>query len=264
MSRISRIGVSGCFFHSDPERAIFKGKTLIYAEESMLDYLHAAGAMAYMIPRTGLQKDCQIKLSQYVEQLDGLLLQGGSDVSPKSYGEEGIQNNQWPGDYPRDQYEIELVKAFVAAKKPVLGICRGAQLINVALGGTLYQDLQTQRPELQVHRNWDIYDQLFHEIQLVEDRPLAAIYKTNGAVKVNSVHHQAIKDLAFGLSPDAFSIEPKIGVSDLIEAFSESDSSQGYIRAVQWHPEFQDREDDSLFDPMPLLDDFIRVSLGSN
>ena len=187
-----RIGVSACFFHADPERPVFKGKTLLYAEESMLALLGRGGALAYLVPRPtpgGLPIDA------YVDDLDGLLLQGGSDVSPLSYGEDPLRP-QWAGDEPRDRYEIDLIRAFVDAGKPVFGICRGVQILNVAFGGTLYQDITTQQPGSFEHRDWDIYDHNLHEVELVEGSRLAAVYGGDGVVTVNSVHHQAVKDLS--------------------------------------------------------------------
>ena len=134
-----RVGVSASFFHADPERAIFRGKTLVYAETSLLRWIMDGGASAWMIPPpvTGFSAE------MLVEDLDGLVLQGGSDVCPRTYGEEPLRP-EWNGDAVRDAYEIALVRAFRAAGKPVLGVCRGMQVLNVALGGSLFQDIQTQ------------------------------------------------------------------------------------------------------------------------
>ena len=130
-ARPLRIGVSACFFHADPTRPVFKGKTLLYAEESMLDLLGRCGALAYLIPRPAPNGP---SIEDYVHDLDGLLLEGGSDVCPRSYGEEPLRP-EWAGDEPRDRYEIDLIHAFHDAGKPVLGICRGVQILNVAFGG---------------------------------------------------------------------------------------------------------------------------------
>ena len=119
---------------------------------------------------------------------------------PGSYGEEPLRP-EWSGDRMRDEYEIALLRAFVDAGKPVLGICRGLQVINVAFGGTLYQDIATQLPDAIVHRNAQLYDQNFHAIEFVPGTRLAELYPhpvqaPTGADPVNSVHHQGIKDLA--------------------------------------------------------------------
>ncbi|MEQ1876248.1 MAG: gamma-glutamyl-gamma-aminobutyrate hydrolase family protein, partial [Bdellovibrionia bacterium] len=187
MSAGLRIGFSSCFFHDDPTRAIFKGKTLQYLEQSIAHWITAqAGVLAYLIPLPHPSR----QVDDWVADLDGLVLQGGSDVSPKSYGEAALKP-EWSGDYIRDQYEIELLKKFMEADKPVLGICRGAQLMNIAFGGTLYQDIGAQIPESLVHRNWNIYDQNFHDIELVKGGYFAKLYGKEKA-KVNSVHPQAV------------------------------------------------------------------------
>jgi len=97
------------------------------------------------------------RASQYAEALDGLVLQGGADISPLAYGEQPIKP-EWAGDPVRDKFEISLVQAFTGAGKPILGICRGAQLINVALGGSLHQDIPG-------HRH-DGYDSHWHRVRL--------------------------------------------------------------------------------------------------
>ena len=222
-----RIGVSSCFFHADPLRPVFKGKTLLYAEESMLDLVGRSGALALMIPRP---KGKGPTVVDYVDLLDGLLLEGGSDVCPRSYGEQPLRP-QWEGDEPRDRYEIELVHAFHDAGKPVLGICRGIQILNVAFGGTLYQDITTQCPGSFEHRDWDIYDTNRHEVDLAAGSRLDALYggsSGDGArrVTVNSVHHQAIKDLAPG-----FVVEAVSATDGVVEAVRRTDDR--FVAAVQ-------------------------------
>ncbi len=109
--------------------------------------MQSAGALALVIPSPdGPTKRGDVTLHDYAAMLDGLVLQGGSDVWPGSYGEEPLKP-EWSGDRVRDEYEIALLRAFIDAGKPVLGVCRGLQVINVAFGGTLYQDIATQQPE---------------------------------------------------------------------------------------------------------------------
>jgi gamma-glutamyl-gamma-aminobutyrate hydrolase PuuD len=102
---------------------------------------------------------------------------------------------QSSGDRIRDEYEIALTHAFVAAGKPVLGICRGLQLLNVAFGGTLYQDIPTQRPGAAKHRDTALYDLNFHALEISAGSRLAQLCGSE-LRRVNSVHHQAIKDHA--------------------------------------------------------------------
>jgi putative glutamine amidotransferase len=200
-----------------------------------------------MIPT--LSADSALSLQALVGELDGLVLQGGADVAPETYGETA-QRPEWSGDAIRDRYEISLVHEFEAQRKPVLGLCRGLQLLNVAYGGTLHQDIGTQVPGALVHRDWDIYDLNFHDIEILAGSGLARLYPGQKVAKVNSVHHQAIKDLGQGLQVEASSIRDGI-----IEAMRLSGDQ--YVVGVQWHPEFQDPQDATLLKTRPLLDEFI-------
>jgi putative glutamine amidotransferase len=243
-----KIGLSACFFHADPQRAIFKGKTLQYVEQSLAHWLLSEGLKVFMIP--SLPEGAPISIDTLIEDLDGLVLSGGSDVAPETYGEKPLKP-EWKGDAIRDRYEIELVHAFMRHKKPVLGICRGAQLLNVALGGTLYQDIETQVPGALVHRNWEIYDQLFHGLRFEPGSGLEKLYGTTER-KVNSVHHQAVKTLGNDLAVEA--VSPKDGIIEAIRYTGDS-----YALAVQWHPEFHDLKDASLLDGKLFLREFIQA-----
>ena len=249
MSKL-RIGISSCFFHADPQRAIFKGKTLLYTEQSLNHWVTSEGVLAYSIPTP--PANGKLKLQDWVDDLDGLILHGGSDVSPKSYGEEPLKP-EWQGDYIRDQYEIELFQLFRAAGKPVLGICRGAQLLNVACGGTLIQDIPTQVPGALNHRNWEIYDQNFHGIEMEAGSELAKLYPKSKQAKVNSIHHQGIQKLGNDLIIEARS--EKDGIVEAIRG-----TGKAFVYAVQWHPEFHDPKDSSLMDGKPLLQEFLKAA----
>ncbi|MBM3345876.1 MAG: gamma-glutamyl-gamma-aminobutyrate hydrolase family protein [Betaproteobacteria bacterium] len=247
-----KIGLSACFFHADPQRPIFKGKTLQYLEQSMAHWVMSADVMAVMIPSPeGNIRRGKVSVSDYARELDGLVLQGGSDVSPQSYGEEALRP-EWRGDRIRDLYEIDLLRAFTDAGKPVLGVCRGAQLINVAFGGTLYQDIATQRPGALTHRDWEIYDQNFHGLRVTHGSGLARHYATDRIHKVNSVHHQGVKDLAPGLAVEARAEED--GMVEAVRA-----TGPAWVLGVQWHPEFHDPADASLLDDRPILDEFLKA-----
>jgi putative glutamine amidotransferase len=247
-----KIGISACFFHADPQRLVFKGKTLQYVEQEMAHWVMQKVAMALMIPSPdgdSRRSGSRITVADYARELDGLVLMGGSDVSPASYGENPLRP-EWAGDRVRDDYEIALLRAFIAAGKPVLGVCRGAQVINVAFGGTLFQDLGAQRPGSLDHRNWEIYDKNCHATSIVPGSGLAQLYPDTALVKTNSVHHQATKDLGRDLAVEAWS-EP----DHVIEALRWTGPS--YVFGVQWHPEFHDRRDASFIDDTPILDDFL-------
>ena len=245
------IGISACLMHPDPARNSFASKTLQYVEQSMAHWLMSGGALPVMIPSPlGDTARGDVGVDDYATWLDGLVLHGGADVWPGSYGETPLQA-AWSGDRARDAYEKALVRAFVDAGKPVFGVCRGLQLLNVAFGGTLYQDITTQVPEAFVHRDAEIYDQNFHSIKLVPGSQLSALYPGVAQVRVNSIHHQAIKDLSPEFEAEAFSV-----TDGIIEAIRRKDRSKSYIAATQWHPEFHTPSADTL-DDSAVLEDFL-------
>jgi putative glutamine amidotransferase len=246
-----KIGVSACFFHADDKRPIFTGKTLQYIEQSVAHWVMSQGDLAVMIPAP----DETQRLAEYAQWLDGLVLMGGSDVWPGSYGEQAL-DPRWNGDRIRDAYEMALARAFVAAGKPVFGVCRGLQLLNVAFGGTLLQDIPTLKPEALTHRDPGLYDQLYHPLQIEPGSRLAQLYDGRLQATVNSVHHQAIKDLA----PD-LRVEARCPVDGMIEAVRLQ--GPAWVAAVQWHPEFHhstvrgiQAPPEGLIDDAPLLADF--------
>ena len=248
-----KIGISASFFHEDPKRAIFKGMTLQYIEQNVAHWLMQRDVLSFMIPspdgRTR-RETSRVTLDAYAQELDGLVLMGGSDVCPETYGEKAIRP-EWNGDRIRDEYEIGLLNAFTAKRKPVLGVCRGAQVINVGLGGTLYQDLSTQAPHSLNHRNWEIYEKNTHAVSLVPGSSLAKLYPGVTLAKTNSIHHQAVKDLGRNLVVEAWSEPDRI-----VEAIRWN--GPAYVLGVQWHPEFHPDGDRSYIDDRPLLDDFLR------
>jgi putative glutamine amidotransferase len=249
-----KIGISACFMHADPNRQLFTGKTLQYVEQSIAHWVMSTGAMAVMIPSpTGATQRGDVTLDHYAQWLDGLVLHGGADVSPRSYGEEPL-DPKWAGDKIRDEYEIDLVAAFERAGKPVFGVCRGLQLLNVAYGGTLYQDIATQLPHAIAHRDAKVYDNNFHTVEVEPGTRLAQLYPQGANFKVNSIHHQAIKQLAAG-----FAIEARSSGDGIIEAIRREDASRPYIAAVQWHPEFH-RPDSDTIDDAALLHDFLAAA----
>lgn len=248
-----KIGISASFFHADPQRPIFKGMTLQYIEQNVAHWLMQREVLAFMIPSpdgTTRRESSRVTMAAYAQAMDGLVLMGGADVSPQSYGETPL-DPRWSGDRIRDEYEIALLNAFIAHRKPVLGICRGLQVLNVALGGTLWQDLATQVPHALNHRDWSIYEHNAHATSFVDGSSLARLYPGKTLVKTNSIHHQAIRDLGRNLVVEAWSEPDRI-----VEAVRLSGPS--YVLAVQWHPEFHPPGDPSFVDDTPLLDDFLR------
>ena len=248
-----KVGISASFFHADPARPIFKGMTLQYIEQNIAHWLMQRDVLAFMIPSPdgGTRRESsRVTMAAYAQEMDALVLMGGSDVCPRTYGEEPLKP-EWSGDHVRDEYEIALTNAFIARKKPVLGVCRGLQVLNVAMGGTLWQDLATQVPHALDHRDWSIYEENCHATSLVAGSSLAKLYPSTTLVKTNSIHHQAIRDLGRNLVVEAWSEPDRIA-----EAIRWTGPS--YVFAVQWHPEFHPPGDASFIDDRPLLDDFLR------
>ncbi len=240
-----KIGVSACFFHPDLSRTTFGPKTLSYLENDMAAYIARPGVMPVLIPE--LPKEEKLAI---VNEMEGLVLQGGADLAPQTYSEQPI--GKWLGDAIRDEYELELMDLFLKAGKPVFGICRGFQVMNAYYGGSLYQDIATQRPNSLKHRDAIEYDRVHHGIRFVDDSYMQKLYANAENPMVNSVHHQAVKDLGKGLLAQAYSSE-----DDILEAFIHESAEPGKIMGVQWHPEFFHTLGDKLIDPFILIDSFL-------
>lgn len=220
------VGISSNFMHADPLRPVFKGMTLQYLEERMVLSLRRAGAIPLGLPDLKDAAGAEAVLSR----VDGLVLAGGADVAPGSYGEAPLRP-EWSGDPVRDAYERRLVEAARARGLPILGVCRGIQLLNVALGGRLYQDIVTQREHALVHRDWHEYDALGHELRLEPGSWVSRVYGGATSLQVNSVHHQGLRALAQPLRATAWAPD------GVIEAVEMADPGE-WIMGVQWHPEW--------------------------
>lgn len=189
-----------------------------------MDGVEEAGGLPVMLPLTADPAD----LERLCGFCDGFLLTGGHDVSPSVYGAQRLPvcGELCPD---RDAMETALLSRAMARGKPVLGICRGIQLVNAALGGTLWQDLPSQRPSAVEHHQTPPYDKPAHEVSLLPGTPLRALLGAERIV-VNSYHHQGLRDLAPGLRPMATAPD------GLVEAVWHPE--QPFLWAVQWHPEF--------------------------
>ncbi len=251
------IGISARIYHPGPAAPLTAGvfsRTLHYLEQSVAHWALSADVLGLMIPAVeseSIVRRSDVRLAAYAEALDGLILQGGSDVAPQTYREEPI-DPRWPGDIVRDRYEMQLFQAFLAAGKPVMGICRGCQLINVALGGTLYQDIPTQLPEAIVHNDLDMYEKQLHLMTIEPGTGLAALFPGRQRAAVNSIHHQAVKDLGRDLAVEATAIP-----DGMVEAIRWRGPS--YVFGMQWHPEFlaQGVLHDEQLDGTPILEEFL-------
>ncbi len=194
-------------------------------------YFHAAiqsGAVPWMIP---LLDDDLTTLREIYERLDGVLIPGGVDINPAEYGEHKREEcgNLDPA---RDRVELQLVRWAIEDGKPVLGLCRGLQVINVASGGSLWQDLATQQTSLHKHDYFPTAgfarDHLAHNVRVAPGTLLAELLEEE-QMSVNSMHHQGVKQLGEGLVASAVSPD------GLIEALEGTASA--FLVGVQWHPE---------------------------
>lgn len=164
---------------------------------------------------------------RYLEQIDGLLIPGGEDTAPCFYGEEphpAVTST----DRRLDRFEIALVRLAREEGKPILGICRGHQLLNIAWGGTLYQDIPSQFPGAISHyQHTATRDEPFHRVTLEPESWLARMFEET-QLETNTFHHQGVKKLAPGFRCTARTAD---GLAEGLE------SSDGAVLGVQWHPE---------------------------
>lgn len=245
------IGLSPRLLRQVPSELGFRGKTLQYLEQSMAHWLMSLGALVVMVPTVERESPIRrslIDVPDMVAALDGLVLQGGADIDPRAYGEEPT-HTVGPVDVLRDRFELDLLRAFVAAGKPVFGVCRGMQLINVAYGGTLHQDLHADGATSASHVHRELYDEHAHPLRIGEGTWLSAIHDGATAARVNSIHHQGIKQLGDGLVAEAWADD---GVIESVRA-----AGDDFVVGVQWHPEFHDGRDPSLLAADPLLQAFL-------
>ena len=248
-----KIGLSARIFHPEPNALGIRRKTLQVLEQSVAQWVMTRDVMLMMIPsavRDGELMRSNIRLRDYAEYMDGLLLQGGSDVCPQAYGETALAP-AWGGDSVRDAYELELLHEFIEAGKPVLGICRGMQLMNVALGGSLYQDLPTQRAGELMHETSD-YDRHSHSVTFTEDGEFKKWFGGTEGGLVSSIHHQAVNRLGKDLKIEATSAD------GLVEAIK--GTGRNFLCGVQWHPEFHYQPGVEFLDCGPLLEAFLEAA----
>lgn len=191
--------------------------------------LTEAGAVPVLVP---LLPGDEATLRGIYQLVDGLFLTGGVDIDPTTYGEPPHERCDRP-DPARDWTEATLIRWALADRKPIFGVCRGAQMINVACGGTLYQHLPEQLPDLKHDffprpENDYTRDYLAHEVRVDLSTRLGRMIGDSRA-RVNSMHHQGIKRLAADLRPSAFADD------GLVEGVEATDGR--FVVGVQWHPE---------------------------
>lgn len=217
----------------------FAGNFVTYTPQGFVDAVQAAGGVPLVLP-IGAPELAE----QYVAQLDKLLLAGGQDIDPRLYGQEA-DPKLGEVNPARDAFELALITAAMRQGKPIFAVCRGMQLVNVALGGTLYQDIslipevKAGKHEQQPTVGWFAT----HGVTIRADSLLAEIYRKT-AIEVNSYHHQAVAQVAAQLEPIAWAPD------GVIEALH-SKEHVSPILAVQWHPELAHKvvkQEQHLFD----------------
>ncbi|WP_417897637.1 gamma-glutamyl-gamma-aminobutyrate hydrolase family protein [Bacillus haimaensis] len=199
---------------------------LDYRHSLSNDYVQSiiqAGGIPVILP-IGVDSD----VVQLVDKIDGLVLAGGGDIDPMLFGEEPHPNLGMisPG---RDSFELAIIEKMLAANKPILAICRGIQILNIAIGGDMYQDIYSQKDEpLLQHSQKATRSHLSHYVMATENSLLAEI-AGQAKFKVNSYHHQAVRHVP---KPFIVSAHSSDGIIEAIESVEHS-----FVLGVQWHPE---------------------------
>ena len=203
--------------------------------------LTSLGAIAITLPSV---TDDDGLLRDVLSLCDGIIFTGGPDVRPSLFGEEIIPSCGAIND-ERDAFEIKLYKMAIEADKSILGICRGVQVMNIAEGGNIYQDIYSQSGTSLVHHTLDS-QRAFHSVTVTDERVLEKIGFSQKSFIVNSYHHQSVKDLADGYVAAAYSPD------GLIEAIYMPE--RRFVAGVQWHPEKRFEGDNDSF---CILIDFV-------
>ncbi|CUI16755.1 Peptidase C26 family protein [Candidatus Protochlamydia naegleriophila] len=205
------------------ETGCFKGRERVFVGQDYIQAIVQAGGIPVVLPVVSDEG----AVERQMELIDGLLLSGGYDVHPLLYGEEpdALLQDLYP---ERDQYEIQLTQGAYQSGMPILGVCRGLQLMNVAFGGTLYQDVSRHSPFVLQHLQHAQVHVGAHTVELVEGTVLKNAMQVD-LLLTNSFHHQSVKKVAPGFRVNALA---KDGIVEGIEKVDHP-----FIVGVQWHPE---------------------------
>lgn len=228
------IGITSCITRSSD----LKRKKITHIEgvnrvNVSLDYSRAvqeAGGVAFVIPHYDhFSKEI---ISETIKKLDGLILSGGIDVHPRLYSNKKVADTAleyMKSDEKRDLYEMALIEEAIQQKKPILGICRGIQLLNVYFGGTLYQDLNDEYQSTIDHLGpFNNKSKSVHSVNIKENTTLYSIYQST-SFRVNSFHHQGIKNIGKHIQVEGVSED---GLPEAVLF-----SKEPWVYGVQWHPE---------------------------
>jgi gamma-glutamyl-gamma-aminobutyrate hydrolase PuuD len=207
-------------------RTIRKNKFIDYVAEAHLALLVRLKTLPVMVPVVEGARAC---LPGYLADMRGLLLVEGEDIEPKHFKATRENYSHLEKTHPlKDDIEMELIRHALRKNLPILGICRGSQLLNVVCGGTLYGDVQKEKKSRLKHINFDHYDSYRHPISIVAGSPLEKWYARK-ALRVNSYHHQGIRELAPRFRPMAYTKD------GLVEGYY--DPKKNFVVGLQFHPE---------------------------
>lgn len=223
------IGVSARIAKPQADHAGRLSRTTNTLDQSLAQWLGSLGLIPVLIPsmlHSNLTTPC-ISAADYATICDGLILQGGADVSPKHYGQTPLHLD-WSGDEADDAYEMGLVDAFLGVGKPIFGICRGMQLMNVFFGGSLYQDVSSQIVNSKPHSTQD-REKHTHLVSILPNTTMQQWFGCKEGMVVSS-HHQAVCILGERMDIQSLSDD---GIVEAIHWRGES-----FMAGVQWHPEF--------------------------
>lgn len=207
-------------------RTVRKNKFIDYVGEYHLELAIKLGLLPILVPVVEGTEAC---LPLYAEEMDGLLLVEGEDIEPRHFRSRRANYRYLEKTHPlKDRIEIFLIRRALKRRMPILGICRGNQLLNVVCGGTLYGDVRKEKKSHRPHLDTHHYDSYRHPLQIVPGTPLDAWYGRR-TIQVNSYHHQGIRDLASRFRPMALADD------GLVEAYH--DPGAPFVVGLQFHPE---------------------------
>ncbi len=212
-------------------------KQTMYVHKLYTDAIASSGGVPLLLPITELDAE------SYVNAVDGLLFPGGIDVDPAFYREEPI-SALGSVDLEWDRNDLKICEKAFERDLPILGICRGHQLLNVACGGTLYQDIYTEPKTTLKHGQEANFYNPTHKIKLRSNTLLYEIFGVN-ELRVNSSHHQAVKDVAPGFIVSATAPD------NIIEAIEAKEYT--FVLGLQWHPEWMALKDETMLKPFQAL-----------
>lgn len=218
------IGITCCIsFANDPKRSFNIATEIQYIQRHYLEMVWNGGGIPILLP---LQENLEDSF-RIAQRIDGIILTGGpEDVDPDLYNESN--SNSHDVNPVRDASEIELMKQMRKLSKPVLGVCRGIQILNVAMGGANYQDIPSQVKSALPHPLDENKKEVFHNISFPTASILIDLFGNN-EIRVNSSHHQSVKTPGVGLSVTAIASD---GVIEAVQCFEDKCTV-----GVQWHPE---------------------------